>query len=359
MNDMDSFELKSNEFPKIFRKTFSDRFEKRFSSILISSTFVHVLMVLYFLANPISQERTLSRNSRIQERLAKTLMERQKELALESTQFEFLGDRRVKKEEKKKEETAAKKADSKKKSSTEAPKKQVASNTKPRRGAAGRKSRTTQEIKASIGTKGLLGLLTSTSTVARGSEVEDILVNTVQSQKDLDEALSNLSGITASGGNNQGYGNSRANVKGGRSGSGGGIDDLVGGLGKTQSNSIERTGTLVVMNETPLIEDSGNKGIKGRSQESVQGVVLKHNKSIQYCYERELKRNPTLKGKIAIRFTITPQGTIKKVSIVTSTLNNRKIEQCVLSRVRRWSDFGAIDLTIGDTTIRQVYAFGY
>jgi len=212
-----------------------------------------------------------------------------------------------------------------------------------------------------MGSKGLLGLLTSTSTIAQGAEVENILGEAGQSNRDLDKALANLSGITVGGpkARGDGFGDGSGSVKGGRAAGNSDIGDLVGGLGNAESGSIERTGDLVVVTGESAVEGSSKGGMAGRTPEDVQAVVLKHNNSIQYCYDRELRRNPNLKGKVIVRFTITPQGTVKNVEIVSSNLGNRKVERCIVSRVRRWSDFGPIDRKFGDTSIKQVYAFGY
>jgi len=50
---------------------------------------------------------------------------------------------------------------------------------------------------------------------------------------------------------------------------------------------------------------------------------------------------------------------IASVTIVSSTLNNERVASCVVNRIRRWDDFGAIDAKKGKMTIRQVYTFGY
>ena len=210
-----------------------------------------------------------------------------------------------------------------------------------------------------MGSKGLLALLTSSSNIAEGERVQDILGDANKSNKDLDQALSNLSGISVGRSKQEGDGTGNGVVKGGRTTSDTGIDDLVGGLGEAESRSIERTADLVVVTGASSVEGSSTGGLAGRAPEEVQAVVLKHNSSIQYCYERQLKRQPNLKGKVVVRFTITPQGTVKSVEVVSSNLGNRKVEQCMISRIRRWTDFGPIDPSFGDTTIRQVYAFGY
>ena len=57
-------------------------------------------------------------------------------------------------------------------------------------------------------------------------------------------------------------------------------------------------------------------------------------------YETWLKRNPKLGGRIKIRFTIQPDGSVSNASIVQSSLGNSRFEQNVLRYVRRW-DFGS------------------
>jgi TonB family protein len=148
-------------------------------------------------------------------------------------------------------------------------------------------------------------------------------------------------------------------VRGSRATSAGGIDALVHGLGEGKTKGVQRTGDLVVGNEEPLIETEEGKTAGSRDQDAVAAVVAKHTSAIQYCYQRELKRSPNLKGKLVVRFVITPQGTVATVTIISSTLNNANVENCVVERIKRWDDFGAIDPAKGNTTIRQVYTFGY
>jgi len=175
----------------------------------------------------------------------------------------------------------------------------------------------------------------------------------------LGQALLGITTAAKSGSGGAGTGTGDGNVRGSRSTQSAGIDDLVSSLGEAESSSFSRGGNFVVVSEGTLIENKGEKGIMGRNQDDVQAVVLRHNKSVQYCYERELKSNPNLKGKLVVRFTITPQGMVKDVQIASSTSNNRKVEQCVLSALRRWADFGSIPEQHGNTTVRQVYTFGY
>ena len=111
--------------------------------------------------------------------------------------------------------------------------------------------------------------------------------------------------------------------------------------------------------ETPAdVVGRGRRSIY-RSPEAIQEVLLAHVPAIRYCYERELKRDPDLKGKVSVRITVGPDGTVKNATIVSSTLNNERVERCILARIRLWKDFKPIDPSEGDVMFRQVYAFGY
>ena len=363
MRDSDSFESKVLAFPKEFRKDLWQIVDRRFHTVLASSLILHILVVAYFLANPLPKEHTMRTIARVQERLARAIKENEIRMNERLAQFDLSKSKPLAAEEKP-EAPKPKATQPKPRAKTSAPSKKQAppkagkgDRLAGRRG--GRKVRDTAAIESAVGSKGILGLLTSTGSTASGREVEDILAHSNAEQKDLDETLSNLSGMATAAGSGNGLGTGTGSVKGGRSQGVEDIDGLVSGLGKTKTSTFSRTGELVVVNETPLIEGTSKKGVVGRNQDDVQAVVMGHNNSIQYCYERELKRNPSLRGKVVVRFTITPQGTVKDVEIVSSTLDNRRVEQCIVSRIRRWNDFGAIDPKFGDTTIRQVYAFGY
>ena len=352
----DVIDSNAMELPAEFRRGFWDSIDKRFITVLIGSIVFHIAFVTYFLLNPLPEEQAMMRVAKIQKQLAKKIYER--ELELEATRAKLAmnlpkGDKP--KPEAKKPKTDKPKPDKtavKKGTKTKKAKSPPRKSRQERRGSRGKFR---QQIANAVSSKGILALLTSSSTVAGGSEVADILTGKNYIQRDLDKAISGLSGIRTGG-----SGTTKAtHVKGGRSQDGGGIDDLVADLSNTEGGSFERTGDLVSIGESTLVGGGDGTGIVGRNQDDIQEMILKHNNSVKYCYQRELKRNPNLKGKLVVRFRITPQGTVKEVEVISSTLNNRKVERCVSNRIRRWSDFGAIDASYGDTTVRQAYAFGY
>ena len=58
--------------------------------------------------------------------------------------------------------------------------------------------------------------------------------------------------------------------------------------------------------------------------------------AIRGCYERELKRNPSLKGKVVVRFNITPAGRAGDVRIEESTLGSAEVTNCIQGLMRSW-----------------------
>jgi hypothetical protein len=57
---------------------------------------------------------------------------------------------------------------------------------------------------------------------------------------------------------------------------------------------------------------------------------------LKACYENALKRNPSLKGKMRIRFTILETGGVSDLSVVENGLGSPDVASCVTSTMRAW-----------------------
>jgi hypothetical protein len=58
--------------------------------------------------------------------------------------------------------------------------------------------------------------------------------------------------------------------------------------------------------------------------------------AIKACYERALKRNPNLSGKVLIRWTITAAGTASDVEIEKDGMGDAEVSSCMKGLVGRW-----------------------
>lgn len=124
----------------------------------------------------------------------------------------------------------------------------------------------------------------------------------------------------AGGGGGGGYGG--GGVRGGK-GSGDGTGVGGGGAG----------GTL-------------NKGASGKASRSIEEIklVFERNKGAIYAiYNRALREDPTLQGKVVLELKIAPGGNVVDCRIVASELKAAEMEQKLLARIRQF-DFGAKDV---------------
>lgn len=82
----------------------------------------------------------------------------------------------------------------------------------------------------------------------------------------------------------------------------------------------------------------------GQRSEVALRRTLESNKSRLYArYNRALRKDPFLKGKVAFEIEILPSGKVNKVTIKSSELNNAKLER-QLTVILRGIQFGAEDV---------------
>jgi hypothetical protein len=73
-----------------------------------------------------------------------------------------------------------------------------------------------------------------------------------------------------------------------------------------------------------------------RSNASLLAVIQRYAAGIQYCYSNELKRNPTLSGKLVVALTVAASGEVLEATVVRNTLGSDRLAQCALSQIDGW-----------------------
>jgi len=73
-----------------------------------------------------------------------------------------------------------------------------------------------------------------------------------------------------------------------------------------------------------------------RSSAVIARIVNQRKGGIEYVYEKYLKTNPNLEGKIVVRFNIAASGDVTACSVVSSTLGNAAVEREVCDRIVTW-----------------------
>ena len=129
-----------------------------------------------------------------------------------------------------------------------------------------------------------------------------------------------VEGVAGGGGGGPGGG-------GGRAGSGTG-----GGSG---GKSLAQGGTL----------QKGSSGKASRSIEEIKLVFERHKGAIYALYNRALRDEPALQGKVVLELKIAPSGQVEGLRIVSSELKAEELEKKLLARIRQF-DFGAKDVDL-------------
>lgn len=99
---------------------------------------------------------------------------------------------------------------------------------------------------------------------------------------------------------------------------------------------------------------SGPRPGTGRSNASLLAVIQRYAAGIQYCYESELKRDPSLRGKLVVAMTVTASGNVAEAAVVRNTVGSDRLESCALSQIRSWK-FPSI--SGGLTTFQAPFVF--
>ena len=58
--------------------------------------------------------------------------------------------------------------------------------------------------------------------------------------------------------------------------------------------------------------------------------------NFKYCYDQELTRKAGLAGRISVQFVISPVGQVISSVMQSTTMNELRVEKCVVDAVKRW-----------------------
>lgn len=74
-------------------------------------------------------------------------------------------------------------------------------------------------------------------------------------------------------------------------------------------------------------------------KKAVSATIRQRMPGLQACYEKALRSNPTLKGKISYTITINPQGRVTQVVVEEDTVNDASVKSCTIAKIKDWRFF--------------------
>ena len=91
----------------------------------------------------------------------------------------------------------------------------------------------------------------------------------------------------------------------------------------------------------------------GRTDEEIQIVFDRYKAALYRLYNRELRKDPTLRGQLVLRLTIEPDGSVSLCQLHSSTMDAPLLADQVLERVLDF-DFGAKEDIVAVTIIYPI-----
>ncbi len=98
---------------------------------------------------------------------------------------------------------------------------------------------------------------------------------------------------------------------------------------------------------------SGGGAFAGRTDEEIQIVFDRYKAALYRLYNRELRKDPTLRGQLVLRLTIEPDGSVSLCQLQSSDMDAPALAQQVVQRVQTF-DFGYKEDIVAMTIIYPI-----
>lgn len=153
----------------------------------------------------------------------------------------------------------------------------------------------------------------------------------------LEKNLGSVTGIT---GVDQ-YGTGGLSVRG--FGTGGGGNALtIGGMNTRGKGGGQKddygmaSAKKMIKGRSDISSGGAGSVIMGALDKSVIDTYIRRNiAKIRWCYEKELAKNPSIFGKVAIVFTISKSGKVSRSNVKRTTMRNKAVEKCVARQIKK------------------------
>lgn len=203
--------------------------------------------------------------------------------------------------------------------------KKVAQKTPSESGAKKPAPRSKETLRKQVAGKGLLAVLGAKNSGTGGGALHDVFEEGGGALGDLGEAFSGVSGVDIAGSGDTG-------TRGGKAGRGVDIGKLgtAGGGGRKVSSGKKTEASVRgrAKAETPEVDGELSQG-------QIARVMRRQIKALRDCYERALKRNRGLRGKLVIRFEIMETGRTANVDF-DDMLGSSDVISCIRRRAKYW-----------------------
>jgi hypothetical protein len=193
---------------------------------------------------------------------------------------------------------------------------------------AARKAARAAAVAKAVQSKGILKVLGALGSSGSGDSAVADVFGSGSGASDVASALSGAGGVAVA--TDPGAGGGR---KGGGLGGKASIGDLAtsggGAVAYGQKTEVKVSGTVQADGDVEVESDEID-------QQKLASFVRARMGLIKACYENALKRNPNLKGKITIRFTILGTGGLQDITAAVNSMGAPDVASCIIGTMKGW-----------------------
>ena len=96
------------------------------------------------------------------------------------------------------------------------------------------------------------------------------------------------------------------------------------------------TSKIETTQETTKKVASSSGGVSKRTNREIELVFQKNKGGIFAIYNRALRKDPTLQGKVVVELTIEPSGVVSNVKILSSELGDESLERKLVLKIKKF-----------------------
>ena len=101
---------------------------------------------------------------------------------------------------------------------------------------------------------------------------------------------------------------------------------------------------------------TGSENYSSRSAEEIAELVTEKRGTVMYVYNKHLRTDPMLMGRVDVAMIIHPSGRVSDVEIVSSNMYNQSFELELVASIEQWR-FGSVSSSEGPLPIQLPFSF--
>ena len=307
-------------FPKEFRRGVFSRFDRKFAIIVLCcGAFFFSVVGLLSLRKP-SDVVSEAEITRIQERYARLVLNQPKVEPVQEV-TEEAGPKQEKSAEAIQEKKEEVKVDREKETFVQKQKRKEAGSEERRQ--------VREQIAKQVQSAGIFAAITAAGNSGGVSASASDLLGTAG------EGISDISSLNISKGTFATRTVEQTDLTSRKGSKTSGVDIKKEVIGKAAAAEVTVVANVNITSQAPEVSGESSSH-SDRSQATIQRVVSREAQRLKRVYEDWLKRDPSLHGRLTIKFVILPSGAVSTVAVVKTTTNNSEFDDAIMRYIKRW-----------------------